>query len=87
MISTNVEVGTTRVQLLSPSNSWRTVYIHVIGNTPVYLGGADVTTANGLLTEKHTSPIELYIPAEEELWAVAASTVEVRLMKPLNHVD
>lgn len=87
MISTSVSVGTTQVQLLAASNSWRTVYLHVIGNNPIYVGGSNVTTANGLQTEKHTSPIEFYIPAEEELWAVAATTVEIRFMKPLNYAD
>lgn len=87
MISTAVTVGTTRVKLLDASNSWRTVYVHVIGNEPVYMGGSDVTTANGLQTEKHTSPIEFYIPAEEELWAVSGSSVEIRFMKPLFYVD
>lgn len=87
MISAAVSVGTTRVKLLDASNSWRTVYIHVVGNEPVYLGGSDVTTVNGLLTEKHTSPVELYIPAEEELWAVAATTVDVRILKPALYAE
>ena len=87
MISTAVTVGTTRVKLLDASNSWRTVYLHVIGNEPVYVGGADVTVANGLNTEKHTSPIEFYIPAEEELWVVSASSVEIRFMKPALYAD
>lgn len=87
MISAAVSVGTTRVKLLDASNSWRTVYIHVVGNEPVYLGGSDVTTVNGLTTEKHTSPVELYIPAEEELWAIATTTVDVRILKPALYAD
>jgi hypothetical protein len=87
MNSTAITVGTTAVRLLSASNSWRTVYIHVVGNAAVYLGGSNVTTANGTPTEKHTTPIELYIPAEEELWAIAAAPLEIRLLKPALYAD
>lgn len=87
MISTTTTVGTTAVKLLDASNSWRTVYLHVEGNGSVYLGGSNVTTANGLPTEKHTTPIEFYIPAEEELWAVATETQDLRILKPALYAD
>lgn len=87
MISTTTTVGTTAVKLLDASNSWRTVYLHVEGNGLVYLGGSNVTTANGLPTEKHTTPIEFYIPAEEELWAVATDTQDLRILKPALYAD
>jgi hypothetical protein len=87
MISTTTTVGTTAVKLLDASNSWRTVYLHVEGNGSVYLGGSNVTTANGLPTEKHTTPIEFYIPAEEELWAVAIETQDLRILKPALYAD
>jgi len=87
MNSTAVTVGTTAVQLLTASNSWRTVYIHVVGNSAVYLGGSNVTTANGTPTEKHTTPVEVYVPAEEELWAVAAASLQIRLLKPALYAD
>lgn len=88
MISTNTTITTTRSRLLTRSNSYRTVYIHVVGNGTVYLGGADVTSANGMITEKHAVPLELFIPAEEELWAVVAeSTEQLRLLTPEYYAD
>ena len=83
MISTNTTITTTRARLFTKSNSFRTIYIHVVGAGTVYLGGADVTSANGLLTEKHAVPLEIVLPAEEELWAVTGmGTEELRLMYP-----
>lgn len=87
MISEAVTVTTTRVKLISDSTSWRKIYLHVIGNEPIYLGGNNVTTANGLTTEKHTSPIEIDVPAQEELWAISASSVDVRVLRPSLYVD
>jgi hypothetical protein len=83
MISSSVTINTTAQKILSKSNSYRTIYIHVVGAGTVYLGGSDVTSTNGLLTEKHAVPLELVIPAQEELWAVTASGSEsLRLLTP-----
>lgn len=81
MLSSTHTVSTIASKILSASDSDRRVYLHVVGNKTVYIGGANVTTANGLTTEKHTTPIEFEIPSEEELWAVVESgTADVRLM-------
>jgi hypothetical protein len=77
-------VTTTPAQLITKAPANRTIYIHAIGNGVVYLGGADVTTANGMLTEKGAVPFEMFLPANEVLWAVAASSQEVRVMRPAN---
>jgi hypothetical protein len=77
-------VTTTPAQLIASAPANRTIYIHAIGNGVVYLGGTDVTTANGLLTEKGAVPFEMFLPANEVLWAVAASNQEVRIMRPTN---
>ena len=83
MISTATTINTTAQKILSKSNSYRTVYIHVIGTGVVYLGGSDVTSANGLLTEKAAVPLELVIPSQEELWAVVATgTEDLRILTP-----
>jgi len=83
MISSSTTVTTTAHRILAKSNSYRTVYIHVQGNGTVYLGGSTVSSANGLLTEKNAVPLELVIPAQEELWAVTASGTEsLRLLLP-----
>ena len=52
------------------------VYLHVAGNGTVYLGGADVTSTNGLATQKHTTPIQFFIPRGQELWAITATATE-----------
>ena len=83
MISTATTINTTAQKILSKSNSYRTVYFHVTGAGTVYLGGSDVTSTNGLLTEKNAVPLQLVIPAQEELWAVTASGTEsLRILTP-----
>ena len=83
MISTATTINTTAQKILSKSNSYRTVYIHVTGAGTVYLGGSDVTSSNGLLTEKNAVPLQLVIPSQEELWAVTATGTEsLRILTP-----
>jgi len=84
MISNTTTVTTTAALAVASSQSWRTIYIHVLGAGTVYLGGSDVTSSNGLLTEKNAVPLMVEIPAGEELWAVTGSGTEnLRIMKPL----
>lgn len=85
MISSNVVVSTTAVKLVSKSVNNRHIYLHVVGNNPVYLGDSAVTTSTGLATEKHTTPIEIVLPANEELWAIAAMSENIRVMIPSLH--
>ena len=78
-------VGTTAVQLVTTSVNARQISIHVIGNGSVYIGGSDVTAANGMLTEKNAVPFTFTLPANNELWAITASGTEnVRVMTPRN---
>ena len=83
MISSTHTVTTTPSLVLAKSASNRSVYIHVTGNGTVYLGGPSVTTANGLATQKHTTPIEFVVPSREELGAVIESgTEDLRMLAP-----
>jgi len=83
MISQAKTITTTASRIMESSNSFRTIYLHVSGAGTVYLGDATVTSANGLLTEKNAVPLELVLPAEEELWAVTGSGTEsLRLLIP-----
>jgi hypothetical protein len=84
MKSQTITVTTTRAQIIAAAPANRTIYIHAIGNAVVYLGGSDVTTSNGLLTEKGAVPFEVFLPANEALWAVATSSQEIRIMRPTN---
>jgi hypothetical protein len=82
MISASVTVGTTPTLLVAAGLGTRTLYIHVIGNTTVYLGGATVTTATGTATEKHTTPIAIEIRDGQTLYGiVAAATEDVRVLR------
>jgi hypothetical protein len=82
MISQAFTITTTRQQIVAPAPSSRWIYIHMTGNAIVYLGGADVTTTNGMSTEKGTVPFEMFLPSNEALFAVCASTENLRLMRP-----
>lgn len=83
MKSTAVTVGTTATKIIAADDTHRTCYLHVTGTSTVYLGGSDVTTSNGLATEKHTAPLEIIVPQQQELWAiVAAATENVRILTP-----
>ena len=70
MKSEQLTVGQTAVRILETENTNRHVYFHDDSSHPVYLGGSDVTTSNGLHIPKD-SLFELFIPANEELWAVS----------------
>jgi len=83
MIGQNKTITTTATRIMESSNSFRTIYLHVIGAGTVYLGDSTVSSANGLLTEKNAVPLEIVLPAEEELWAVTGSGTEsLRLLIP-----
>ena len=83
MKSTNKVVTATASLVIAADNIHRTCYIHVMGNGTVYLGGDDVTSSNGLLTEKHAVPLELVVPQNQTVWAVTASGTEnLRILTP-----
>ena len=76
MKSRTFTVTTTAQEVIAAEPSTRQVYFHVIGTGTVYIGGSDLTTSNGLPTEKHTGLMEMTIPAGEVLWAMMASGTE-----------
>lgn len=83
MKSQAYSVSTTRVKIVSSDNINRTIYLHAIGAGTVYIGGDDVTSSNGMLTEKNAVPFEFFLPAGEDLWAVTESGTEnVRVLTP-----
>ena len=82
MISTTITVGTTPTLLMAGATGTRTIYLHIVGNTAVYIGGATVTTTAGLATEKHTTPIPIVLRDGDSLYGiVAAGTVDMRVMR------
>jgi hypothetical protein len=82
MISATITVGTTPTLLVAAATGTRTIYLHVIGNSAVYIGGATVTTAAGLATEKHTSPIPIILRDGDSLYGIVASgTHDMRVLR------
>ena len=75
-------VTSTASEIVAVEPANRTALIHVAGNNIVYLGGSDVTTANGLNTEKGAVPVAVQIPAGEALYAVvpSATTETLRVL-------
>lgn len=83
MISSQHTVTTTASQVIASAESWRTVYLHVVGNGVVYIGGSNVTSSNGMLTEKGAVPFQFILPANQSLYAVvAAGTEDLRVLSP-----
>lgn len=76
-------VTTTPAVIIAADDKHRTCYLHVVGNGIVYLGGSDVTTTNGLLTEKHAVPLEIVVPQNETVYGVVAEGTEnLRILTP-----
>lgn len=72
MISTNTTVTSTAVKIVSKAiNETRQVHVYPSGND-LFIGGSDVTTANGFKVQNNTSVI-VVVPPNEELWAVVSS--------------
>lgn len=84
MRSANVVVSDEVTLLIAADNQNRHIYIHVVGNQKVALGNASVTFATGLLTEKHTTPLEMFLPLGETIYAIAdtGTTENVRILTP-----
>jgi hypothetical protein len=84
MYAYNTAVTDAATLLMNSDNINRTCYIHVVGNGKVAIGGAGVTFATGLLTEKHTTPLELFLPIGQKVYAICdtGATENVRVMIP-----
>ena len=82
MISATVTVATTPTLLMAGATGTRTIYLHVEGNSIVYLGGATVTTAAGTAVEKHTSPFPVTLRDGDSLYGIVVSgTADVRVLR------
>ena len=81
MKSTSKTVTTTAAEIVAVEPTNRNVWLHVVGTGTIYLGGTDVSSTNGLMTQKNTTPLAVRLPAGEPLWAVTAtSSEEVRIL-------
>lgn len=62
-------------QLVPVDNINRPVFVQIEGNNTVYIGGADVTVAQGFPIVKHTAPLEGGLPAGDGLWGICDTGV------------
>jgi hypothetical protein len=76
MRSTQTSVTTAATLLVASAVVNRTVIIHPLSTTDVYLGASTVTTSNGFLLEKNDSYMSVTIPANETLYAIVATGTE-----------
>ena len=82
MIAKAVSVTTSPTLIVPADNIPRTVYIHNGGGAKVYLGGADVSTANGFHLGNGESQ-DVFVPTNEKLYGVvASSTNTVNVLTP-----
>lgn len=70
-----VVVGDTATQLVPADNINRPVWVQIEGNNTVYIGGSDVTSAQGFPIAKHAAPIQGGLGVNEGLWGICASGV------------
>jgi hypothetical protein len=85
MKSYNKTITSTRQVIVAADNINRTVYIHHdADNEIVYIGGADVSVANGFHLHKLDS-LSFFIPAQQSLYAIKDGTgdnVEIWVLTP-----
>lgn len=76
-----VTVGDTATLLVSADPTNRPVWIQVVGNSTVYIGNANVTTANGFPLAKHSAPIQGELGPGAALYGICAAgvTAEIRI--------
>lgn len=68
-----VTVTDTVVNLVPRDNINRPVYVQIEGNNTVYIGGEDVTAAQGFPIIKHSAPIQGGLGVGDGLWGVCAT--------------
>lgn len=84
MISKSYSVTDARQVVVAAEDINRYVYAQIIGNSTVYLGGADVTDSIGIPVAKHEAFHEIYVPTKQTIYAVCASgvTETLRILLP-----
>ncbi len=81
MKSTAVTVTTTATLVVAADNIPRTCYLHASSGS-LYIGGTDVTSANGLHLA-NGSTIEILVPTNQTVYAITASSSHtMRVLTP-----
>jgi hypothetical protein len=79
-----VTVTDTVALLVEPDDINRPVWLHINNNETLYIGGADVTVAQGFPLVKHSAPLAGGLPPKTALYAIAeeGKSVDVRVIIP-----
>jgi len=79
-----VEVTDAVTLLVAADDINRPVWLYVNSNEICYIGGADVTVAQGFPIVKHGAPLAGGLPPKTPLYAIAEAgkTVDVRVIVP-----
>lgn len=76
LASSNVTIGTTATLIATGKVGASYVYLHApTGGNAVYVGGSDVTTANGLELAKG-AVIQIWLPEADKLYGVVGSATQ-----------
>ena len=70
-----VTVTDTVTELCPRDNINRPVFVQIEGNNTVYIGGSNVTDAQGFPIVKHAAPIQGGLLAGDGLWGICATGV------------
>ena len=68
-----VTVTDTVTELVERDNINRPVYVQIEGNNTIYIGGPNVTAAQGFPIVKHAAPIQGGLGVGDGLWGICAS--------------
>ena len=87
MISKSYSITSTRQIVVEADDITREVYIQIVGNSTVYVGGSDVTSSNGVPLEKHSAPHAVIVPSRQTVYGVCADGVTETLRVLLPDLD
>jgi hypothetical protein len=84
MISSAYSITDTAQKVVEAEPLVRTIYLNVVGNTTVFLGGSGVISTNGCPVAKNSVPLAVVVPYGEEVYAVCASgnTESLHILRP-----
>lgn len=76
---------TDAITLLVPrDNIYRGMWVQIEGNNTIYIGGENVSAAQGFPIAKHAAPIQGELGVGDGLWGICASgqTETIRIITP-----
>lgn len=85
--SAQITMGATRTLITRADTDGCVVYVHNRTGTVVYVGGADVTAANGMGIDSAAGPVRMTLDATDTLYGITASgTPDIQVLRIGNAV-